>query len=81
MTPEEGTDQESIKELLYCALMYKIKELADNVDSSVNTFPENMICELFDQSRVAQIFYAPDVNKVKELADNLDTLFNTFLIV
>ena len=61
--------------------MYKIKELADNLDSSVNTFPENMICELFDQSRVAQIFYAPDVNKVKELADNLDTLFNTFLIV
>jgi hypothetical protein len=59
----------------------KKKELTGNLDSSVNTFPENMISELFDQTRVAQIFYAPDVHKVKELADNLDSLFNTFLKV
>jgi len=59
--------------------MYKIKELADNLDSSVNTFPESMTSELFDQSRMAQIFYARDVHKIKELAANLDSLFNTFL--
>jgi len=53
--------------ILRSDLMHKIKELADNLNSSVNTFPESMISALFDQCRVTHIFYAPDVNKVKEI--------------